>query len=121
MATLFELNEEWDKWVEARPKEIQELCRLLPPNKLYRLKTSGHRATLYSYEEGGTVTVNVTGQYNSVIFGRRVFGIQPEDLEECDLPGPDEVLGEILTAPKDIDDFIERERKSGKYNKKEEK
>jgi hypothetical protein len=37
--------------------------------------------------------VDVTGEYNLVAFERRVFGIKPEDLEECDLPGLHEPLG----------------------------
>lgn len=62
--------------------------------------------TIYSYSEDGTMTVDVTGQYNKLTFDRRVFGIQPEDMEECDLPGDQEELGTVLTDRKDIDAFI---------------
>ena len=57
------------------------------------MKSTGHRVTMYSYSENGTVTVNVTGDYNVVVFERQVFGISPDDLEECDLPAPGEFLG----------------------------
>lgn len=48
----------------------------------------------------------VSGAFNRVIFDRRVFGIPPEDLTECDLPGADEVLGTELVDPEDVDRFI---------------
>jgi len=35
-----------------------------------------------------------------------VFGIKPEDLEECDLPGEDEILGVTLTEREDVRQFI---------------
>ena len=59
---------------------------------------SRHRCTIYSYHENGTVTVTVNGQYNAVAFARNVFGIDPESLTECDLPGDQEVLGEVHTG-----------------------
>lgn len=40
-----------------------------------------------------TCRVGVSGEFNLVTFERDVFGIDPKDLEECDLPGPDELLG----------------------------
>lgn len=106
MAKIQEIDEvAWREWVASRPESVQKLCRQLPPGRLYRLKTSGHRVTLYSYAEDGTVTVNVTGEYNAVTFERQVFGIKPEDLEECDLPEPGELLGTMLTDPKDVEAF----------------
>lgn len=111
----------FDAWVATRPPVIQELCKRLPPDRLYRLKSSNHRVTLYSYSENGTVTVNVTGQYNALTFERRVFGISPDDLEECELPGPDEPLGVMLTERADVDRFIDlqiedRHRDGQKHN-----
>lgn len=97
----------WDAWVATRPACVQALCKRLPPDRLYLLKSSGHRVFMYSYSENGTVTVCVTGRYNAVTFERRVFGIKPEELEECDLPGADEPLGTLLTERKDVDAFID--------------
>lgn len=111
MAKISGLDETaWNEWVETRPPVVQDLCRRFPPDRLYRLKDSGHRVTLYSYSEDGTMTVNVTGEYNAVIFSRRVFGINPDDMEECDLPGTDELLGELLTDENDIEAFIDKIR-----------
>lgn len=97
----------WDDWVSTRPPVIQEMCALLPPDRLYRLKTSGHRVTLMSYFEDRTVSVAVSGKYNAVIFERQVFGVKPEDLEECDLPTDSEPLGAVLTEHEDVETYID--------------
>ena len=111
MAIITELDQKrWDEWVATRPPIIQELCKKFPPNRLYKLKSSNHRVTLYSYNEDGTMTVIVSGEHNAVMFERRVFGIKPEDLEECDLPGKDEPLGTMLTEQEEVDKFIEENR-----------
>jgi hypothetical protein len=96
MAKLCDLDEEaYQAWVESRPEVVKEIAKRLPPNKLYRLKTTWQRVTMYSINEDGTVTVDITGDYNLIDFSRRVFGINPDDLEECDLPLSNEVLGEL--------------------------
>lgn len=74
------------------------------------MKNSGHKVTIYSYHEDNTVTVNVTGEYNAVVFERHVFGIKPDDLEECDFPDDNEPLGTAITDPNDVKDFIEKTR-----------
>lgn len=102
-----EQKEEWDEWVKTRPPIVQEMCKKFPPNRLYKLKTSNHRVTLYSFSEDRTITVIVSGEYNAVVFDRKVFGIKPEDLEECDLPDKNEVLGTMLTEDKDVEKFID--------------
>lgn len=89
-----EQKAEWARWVRSRPPVIQDLATRYGPTTLYRLKSSGHRCTIYSYAEDGTMTVKVTGEYNRVLFGRNVFGVEPDDLEECDPPGPDEDVGD---------------------------
>lgn len=89
------------EWLAERPQVIKDLVARVPPDRLYRLASTGHRVFLYSYSENGTVTVAVTGQFNLVAFERRVFGIRPEELEECDLPGPDEPVGS-LDLPVDL-------------------
>ena len=109
MAKIAELTnpEGWAAWVASRPPIVRDLCAALPPDRLYLLKTSGHRGTVVSYSEDGTVTVAVTGEYNALMFDRQVFGIKPEDLEECDLPCDDDPLGTILTEREDVDTFID--------------
>lgn len=113
MANLYEFDEqklkEWHEWLKDRPQIIKDLAKQLPPNKLYLLKTSNHKVTLISYEENGTVTVNVSGDFNRVIFERNVFGVNPENLEECDIPNKDG-CGLILTESQDIDAFVDAVR-----------
>lgn len=114
MAALFEFDPArqaaFDEWLASRPLHIQSLVRRLPPNRLYRHKKSGHRMTIVSYAENGTVTATVSGQYNFCVFEREVFGIPVDDLEECDLPSPDEKLGAVLTDPEDVEAFIDAVR-----------
>lgn len=79
MAKINELVEPaWSDWLRTRPKTVQDLAAQLPPDCLYRLKETGQPVTIRSYLEDGTVTVNVPDGYY-------VFGITPDDLEECDL------------------------------------
>lgn len=87
-----EQQKSWDDWVATRPEIIQRMARKHPPDRLYQM--GKNRVTLHSYNEDGTVCVNVTGQYNRVVFSRQVFDVKPDDLVECDLPGPDEDLGD---------------------------
>jgi hypothetical protein len=101
----------FEEWLSTKPRAIKDMAAKLPPDRLYKLKDGGHRVTLYSYDENkdGSVsmTVLVTGEFNCVTFDRKVFGINPEDLEECDLPKEDEKLGTLLEEQDDIDAFIE--------------
>jgi hypothetical protein len=96
-----ELEDDWDRWVAERPPAVRMVAEKFKPWKLYRLKSSGHRVTIVSFgehQDGATLTVAVTGDFNFVINDRTVFGIKPDDMEECDLPGPDEKLGSILSG-----------------------
>jgi hypothetical protein len=97
---------EWLKWVEERPEPVKSIAKRFDPWSLYRFRDGGQRATLVSISENGTVTVRVTGEFNIVMFDRDVFGVNPDDLEPCDLPGPDEVLGTWMT-PTEVDENID--------------
>lgn len=107
MAKIFEPTpkdiQQWEQWVSERPDNVRPIARRVNPWTLYRMKPSGHRVTIYSIEENkdGTVTlkVNVLGQFNFVAFERQVFGIPPDDLEECELPDDDEILGSMDLDP----------------------
>jgi hypothetical protein len=72
---------------------------------LYRLKSSGDRVMLQSFDGDGTLTVAVSGKFNLVIAERQVFGVPPDDLEECDLPAPDEKLGALMTGKEIVDNL----------------
>lgn len=79
----------WNDWVETRPPLIKELCARFVPNRLYLLKTTNQRVVIGSYSEDNTLTVYVAKEFNPgrLFTGQGVFGIKPDDLEECDLPG----------------------------------
>jgi len=97
----------WKKWVADRPACIREAVEKykLDPWTLYRLKGTGPRVYVLSLSEPEptvnqlvqkvTVRVGVSGLYNLVTHERDVFGIDPADLEECDLPKPDEQVGSL--------------------------
>lgn len=116
MAVLFPLptDEEYRAWFDARPPAIQVMIRRWPPNRLY-LMDSGRRATIAAYQERGdgtyTVMMDVTGEYNQIAFARRVFGVDPETLVECDLPEPGEPLGVLLKTKEEIDAYVAQMRR----------
>ena len=94
MAEIYPIDQkEFNEWLAGRPKIIESVATRHPPNRLYRLRTTDHRVTVFSYSEDGTITVAITGQYNLLKFPRRVFCIDPDDLYECELPADDEPLG----------------------------
>lgn len=91
----------WEAWIATLPARVQPVARRFPPWGLYRLKTTGHRVTVYAFgepkteEQPVTVSVLVTGKFNLLTFERQVFGIDTDDLEPCDLPSPDEPVGVV--------------------------
>ena len=91
-------------WLATRPPAIQAMAQRVRPGRLYFLKTAKQRVYVHSYNEDGTVTVSVDGDFNAVLFERNVFGIKLDDLEECDLPtngtlvGSADVPTEVMVA-----------------------
>lgn len=100
MAKIAEMDTEaLAEWLESRPAVIRKMVESHPPDRLYRMSDTRYRVTIYSYAEDGTVTVIVSGEYNAVIFPRRVFGVAIDTLTECDLPGPGKPLGCLVEEP----------------------
>lgn len=105
MAKYYEPTEDETKtyyeWVATRPLVVRAVAMRFLPWELYRMKSSGHRVTPYSFDEEldgrVTLTVAVTGRFNAVAFERRVFGISPDDLEPCEIPNDGEIVGAALT------------------------
>ena len=101
MAKITEPTDEqrqgWNDWVASRPECVRRIAEKFDPWTLYRMNDTEHRVTLHSFgeDEDGTVTltVDVTGQFNLVNFERQVFGVNPDNLTECDLPDKGEPLG----------------------------
>lgn len=112
MAKHIEMDEanrrEFDEWLEQRPDCVKSMVATHPPDVLYRMKSTGKRVTIVAYGEDGTVLVFVSGRFNRVICDRQVCGIPLDDLEECDLPGPDEPLGAVIKDNSVISDIISK-------------
>ena len=94
--------EAWSQWVSDRPDNVRKVAERFNPWTLYKLGPDGHRVYVLGFDEqkDGTVTltVGISGQFNLVSFERNVFGINPDDLTECDLPTAEEVLGVVLNG-----------------------
>jgi hypothetical protein len=110
MARHYEPSEddvrEWNAWVAKRPEHVRKVAERFQPWTLYKLKPTGQRVTIYSFGEHEsstkvTLTIYVSGMYNFVMIDSCVFGIDPDDLEECDLPGPEEALGAACETEED--------------------
>jgi hypothetical protein len=114
VATIYDMTDEemkeYSEWAASAPPVVRDILERLAPNKLYRIKSTGQRCDVYSVSEKGTVTVNITGQFNVVAFDIQVFGVDPNELEECDLPGPDEPVGTLLTTTEEIREYVDRIR-----------
>lgn len=119
---LYELTgeklEEYNKWLKSRPRTIQKLCQKCPPDRLYRIRDTGERCYIVAYSEDRTIRVAITGKYNYTMIDKTVFGLLPEDLEECDGPEPDEKIGTVFTEQKDIDNYIDLLKKIHEHDKK---
>ncbi len=82
----------WADFLNQRPPRVRAVAERLPPWNLYRMKSTGHRVTVFSFDQpevGGevTLTVIVLKRWNpSIKVERRVFGIKPDDLEICAPP-----------------------------------
>jgi len=85
----------WKAWLAERPENVRCIGERLDPWTLYRMKSTNQRVTIAAIAENATVRVNVTGEFNLIGFERSVFGVDPDDLVECDLPGDDEDLGTL--------------------------
>jgi hypothetical protein len=106
MARIYEPTAEqealWKEFVSSRPEVVRKVAERFFPWELYRLKDTDQRVTMYSFSEDGTMSVIVSGQYNFTMFDRRVFGVDPDDLEPCDLPDEGEIVGTVLTEEGDV-------------------
>lgn len=91
MAEIYVMSEQqqktWDDWLVTRPPIIQELAKKFRQNRLYRHNVTGQLVIPTALHEDGTVEVIVPRRLNNYILPtKKVFGIHPDKLEECDLP-----------------------------------
>jgi hypothetical protein len=109
-----EMRLEFAKWTATLPDFVRVVAEKLPPWKLYRMTDTGHRVYILSYDEGtdgkAYLRVNVSGRYNSLDIEREVFGVDPESLEECELPAEGERVGVRLETQEEIEKYIDEVR-----------
>lgn len=109
MAKRFEPTKKQERsymrWCATRPPIVRANAERFPPWELYLLKSSGHRVFTLGYNEDGTMSVAVTGTYNLVTFERQVFGVTPDDLEPCELPGADDPVGTVMDQKQALDNI----------------
>ncbi len=107
----------WSQWIAERPDKVREVAERIDPWTLYRMKDTDQRVTLYSFGEqpdgSVTLTVDITGEFNLISFDQQVFGIDPDDLEECDLPVEGEPLGEALNEDEQLEYINARRKQNG--------
>lgn len=123
MANWYEPTEEhlakFNEWLDSRPEHLREIIARFPPWALFRMRDTGHRVTIYCVSEHGdgsvSLVVDVTGRFNFVAIERRVFGIDPDNLEPCELPEAGEPLGS-LEIP--IEHLVKRMRELKEENEK---
>lgn len=93
---------EWRRWVAKRPPNVRAVAEQFDPWSLYRLKSTGQIVSVASFQEAAdgsvTLTVNISGEHNLVLFETSVFGIEPTDLESCDAPPADAPTGALLSG-----------------------
>ncbi len=90
---IVEVGDEYLDWYNSRPEIIKKALNIVPPDKFYKLKSTGVQCYIYSIDEpvtglfeDVTITVNKTGvgskPHHPEWFNKaQVFGIKIEDLE----------------------------------------
>lgn len=115
MAKIYEPSDEqlasWNAWVAELPPDVRDVAERINPWSLYRLKQTGQLVRLMNFRETldkpVTLTVAVSATFNLVPFETAVFGINPDDLEPAELPGPDAPVGVMLEDNRDVAEYIE--------------
>ena len=81
---------EFNEWLKDKPQSIKDLGDKLKPWAKYRVKVTGQRCIIKSYDENGTVMVAVTGHDDEFLDMKylaqpiRVCGVKPDELELID-------------------------------------
>ena len=91
MAEIFIMTDEqkqtWSNWKIDRPQIIKDLSERFKPNHLYRHKKTNQKVIPLVFFENNTLEVLIPCSLNDGIFlNKRVFDVNPDDLEETELP-----------------------------------
>ena len=62
-----EMLVEWQQWLDKKPEVIKQLAARFDPWTLYRMKDTDQRVIIESYNEDGTMNMEVSSTYNLVL------------------------------------------------------
>lgn len=74
-------SRDYTEWKKGRPKQIQELIRQFPPDKLYRIRGEQCPAMIYSYVEKSCCSAVAFTCVTNCPYPHRTDEILPDDLE----------------------------------------
>lgn len=89
-------------WLETVPPRVKEVAEKFDIWSLYLMKSTKQKVFILAFdenEEGVTLTVKVSGEFNLVCQESDLSGVDPNDLAECDLPKPGELVGTLDADP----------------------
>lgn len=104
----------WEDFKKKAPASVRAVAERFNPWTLYLLRPTKQRVFLVAINEGGTLMVGITEHFNVVDVNTKVGGINPDDLVECDLPGPEVKVGRTVPLEKEaeyLSGFRKRKRR----------
>lgn len=82
-------------WLAERPPVVRAVAERFDPWSLYRHRKTGQIVMVCGFFEDGTVTMLVSAEFNRQPegFPQQFFvpGVNPDDLEPCEVPAADQV------------------------------
>jgi len=89
----------YQEWLKQAPPDVRARIEELGlhPDVLFRMKSTDQRVFVSGFAADGKVTVVILHRYNTHLKDRppldfKVFGVDPHDLVECDLPDGIEII-----------------------------
>lgn len=83
----------WVLQVRSMTAAARAVWERVDPWTLYRIKPNGFRVLIGEVSDDGAIKVNLSPDYNFLIGDAWISGVKVDELEECDLPAPDELVG----------------------------
>ena len=112
MAKIVEIPPERLKAMQEEMGEDAHLLEKYPPDRLYYDKATGKRGIIVTYFSDGTARLFLSKDWNLVLYEREQE-VELKNLVECDLPGPDEVCGQILADINEFENQLQLRMKDG--------
>jgi hypothetical protein len=68
-----------------RPRHVRAIAKKIDFFSLYWLRPVDSHV-ICGVEDDGSITVSATREYNDLVYDVLIFGVDPEDLQPCELP-----------------------------------